>query len=652
MIQSRNLIFNISHFNVKLLQVIIIYLLLPVLQINAQNSMISDGFGGRLWYTPSGISTGSYSAYYACSNSCNLSNNQLYGWGSNNNWQFGVGTAIYGSDNPIALPGLTDVKYFSAGYMLGVIKNNNTGWISGNGITGPSIQVISNAYFVDACSYYVSFVKNDGTVWSSGTNGSGSFGNGTNSSNFNAIPVQMQSINNAVRVAASSKALIVLLNDSTLVSAGNNLQGQLGLVSSISETYTPLPIQGLPKIVDVKSNNLGSIALSLDGNVYTWGKDSTLLSTYYYSPFLIPNLDSIVAISACDDGNHFLALDENKKCFAWGDNQFGQCGLDFSINWVPSPQLVATDVVDIMTGETFSYLVKSDGTLWASGSSSNFGSIWLNLSNESRYEFTLLDKSFVTNVCNQFDIDLQITNCTDSTFGSIYISPINGQLPFSYSIGGVYQNSNFFDSLTSGNYILSIIDANGCEYNTSVTVEGENCTEIPFDIDLQITNCTDSTFGSIYISPINGQLPFSYSIGGVYQNSNFFDSLTSGNYILSIIDAEGSEYNTSVTVEGENCTEIPFEIPTYICFPNVISPNNDGINETLNFNSIGASSFNLTILNRWGNIIKNIEGINASWDGKTESGKLCAEGTYFYVLNYQFANGENHTYHGHVTLVR
>ncbi|PJA08167.1 MAG: hypothetical protein COX70_04385, partial [Flavobacteriales bacterium CG_4_10_14_0_2_um_filter_32_8] len=59
----------------------------------------------------------------------------------------------------------------------------------------------------------------------------------------------------------------------------------------------------------------------------------------------------------------------------------------------------ATDVIDIMAGETFSYIVKSDGTLWAAGYSNGF-SIWLNLPDTSSEVFIQLDPSQVPGACH------------------------------------------------------------------------------------------------------------------------------------------------------------------------------------------------------------------------------------------------------------
>ncbi|MCB0400920.1 MAG: gliding motility-associated C-terminal domain-containing protein [Flavobacteriales bacterium] len=367
----------------------------------AQNSLVGDGFGGRKWYVPTNYTVGSYSAYSICYENCDSQLNQLYGWGSNIYNSIGIGLTTTGVNVPTLIPNIYDIKYISAGYLVSVIKHDNTAWAwgtSGNysGFGGNPIQVMSNVSFLDAGSNTLCYVKNDGTVWSIGANSAGHFGDGNVNYLFNSIPVQMLNINNAARVAVNFLSTIILLKDSSVWSVGDNYGGNLGLGSNITQTLIPMQVAGIPKIIDIKSNAEATIALTVNGNVYTWGIDYN--SGYYnYSPTLIQNLSNIIAISGCDDGNHFLALDENKNCYGWGKNNYNSSFGSPNPSYTPS--LVATDVIDIMAGETFSYIVKSDGSLWATGFT-NLGSVWLNLpSNLETDTFTLIDPSLAPEAC-------------------------------------------------------------------------------------------------------------------------------------------------------------------------------------------------------------------------------------------------------------
>jgi gliding motility-associated-like protein len=459
----------------RFLKTILLLTLLFAKNANSQNSMVGDGFGGRLWYNPSNYSVGSYSGYNICDDICGGGEAQLYGWGYNGYNQLGLGIAVPGVNVPTLIPNTAGVKYFSTGYIMGAIKNDNTGWAWGGDITGAPIEVINDAKFLDASSTTISFIKNDGTVWSIGKNASGNFGDGT-TTDSPTIPVKMQVINNAVRVANNFRATIILLDDGTLMSVGNNVSGCLG-VSGVTSTTIPIPITGIPYVVDIKSTALGTIALTDAGDVYIWGSDFSALAE---TPTLVPGLSNIVAISGCDDGEHYMALDNNKNCYAWGVNDYGNCGLSATaFTVIPTPTLVETDVIDIMAGETFSYLIKSNGTLWAAGTSIVSGSsIWLNLSDVPRDTFTKLDPSELPLACG---ITASTTDCILAAPGTITVNTgyYGGQAPFTYSIGGAFQSSNIFNGVPEGTYNVTVQDVNGCESTISVTVNGQDCSVPP-----------------------------------------------------------------------------------------------------------------------------------------------------------------------------
>ena len=384
-----------------------------------QNSLIGDGFGGRQWYLSHNYQVGAYTAYTVCSDS-----NQLYAWGNNMWGELGI-NSILSSDTPVAVTGMTNVKFYSTGYVSGVIKNDNTAWVWGgisNGFytTPPSgfsnipVMKLSNVKFIDGGLSHIAFVKNDGTVWAAGRNDVGELGNGSASVTPVTNPVQILGINNAVRAIAAgggsdfNGATVILLNDGTVKITGGG--GWFQANSRFNPlTYTPTIISGLTNIVDIKANNAAIYALDSFGNVYSFGIDPCYSrgSLGFFNscgnrmpPTLIQfpaGSKPIIALSANNDGRSALALDSSKNVYAWGNNSYGQLGDGTIIN-ILTPQLVASNVIDIFSGETFSYILKSDSNLYASGKSGydfnvnnyNYGSIWMNQSNMQRNNFTLI----------------------------------------------------------------------------------------------------------------------------------------------------------------------------------------------------------------------------------------------------------------------
>lgn len=460
----------------------------------AQNSMIGDGFGGRLWYRPTNYGVGSYSAYSLCySDPCDSSNNQLYGWGSDQLGQLGNGQGPNCSATPVAISGLSDVRYFTAGYLSGAIKNDGTGWIWIDNVWyAYPTQVITDAKFLDVGIFTACFVKEDGTVWSIINNQFGQFGDGTTVDNY-TTPVQMSSVTNAVRAAAGYYANYVLLADSTVLAVGSSYNGLLGDPSLTDTVYTmPSQIPGLTGIVDIKAHSGAIAALDGNGSVYCWGLggytgDGDLENDTL--PELIAGLNDIVAISGCADGVHFLALDAYGNCFAWGDYNVGNIYTGAPL--LLSPTLIATDVIDIMAGETFSYIVRSDGSLWAEGFSEDC-SIWLDLQDTLRNEFTAVDPSLVPGACPLVGtVAVPSTACDGSS--SITISHFGGQAPYQYDIGNGPQNGNVFSNVAVGDHTVTVTDASGCVFTVTCSVDPNGPDPVVIDMGT-VANCVDEGY--------------------------------------------------------------------------------------------------------------------------------------------------------------
>lgn len=84
-------------------------------------------------------------------------------------------------------------------------------------------------------------------------------------------------------------------------------------------------------------------------------------------------------------------------------------------------------------------------------------------------------------------------------------------------------------------------------------------------------------------------------------------------------------------------------------FPNVISANNDGVNDYLDLDQYFNSClpYEFTLVNRWGNLVYTQKMGDTPFKGIDLTGKALEEGVYFYTLNY----GE-FKQKGFITLVR
>ena len=83
--------------------------------------------------------------------------------------------------------------------------------------------------------------------------------------------------------------------------------------------------------------------------------------------------------------------------------------------------------------------------------------------------------------------------------------------------------------------------------------------------------------------------------------------------------------------------------------PNCFTPNRDGRNDVYVIDSV--QMFHMSIYNRWGQLITELNANKNEWDGKF-SGKDCADGVYFYLFEGKDCKGSDVERHGSITIMR
>jgi len=100
-----------------------------------------------------------------------------------------------------------------------------------------------------------------------------------------------------------------------------------------------------------------------------------------------------------------------------------------------------------------------------------------------------------------------------------------------------------------------------------------------------------------------------------------------------------------------NCLVIGPQFALYI--PSAFSPNADGINDVFQPKGSYISGFTMYIFDRWGTVIYYTSDINKGWDGApNNSGPLCQEDTYIYVIQASDNKGNVYKYTGRVSLLK
>ncbi len=191
-------------------------------------------------------------------------------------------------------------------------------------------------------------------------------------------------------------------------------------------------------------------------------------------------------------------------------------------------------------------------------------------------------------------------------------------------------------------YTVTGTDANGCENTDQVTV-----TAYPMPVANGSANPLfgnaplDVTFGNS--SQLANNYIWDFGDGNT-QATNSMEPVTNTYTIPGI-------YTTVLTASNGICFDtwtilIDVYPPMIVTPPNIFTPNGDGVNEFYFVDVKFGENFEGIIVNRWGQHIATINGINNGWDGKAD-GRDAEEGVYFikyWASDYNDERVEGHTY--------
>lgn len=122
--------------------------------------------------------------------------------------------------------------------------------------------------------------------------------------------------------------------------------------------------------------------------------------------------------------------------------------------------------------------------------------------------------------------------------------------PWTLSLNnGTPQASVTFNGLSAGNYDVTAVDANGCSFTVSTTVDQPSDT-----LGINLLGATDNlchgdNSGQISAVGTGGTSPYTYSVdAGTPQSSGLFSGLTAGSHDIQIVDANNCVFDTTVVL--------------------------------------------------------------------------------------------------------
>lgn len=252
----------------------------------------------------------------------------------------------------------------------------------------PAMQ-INQGEKISASSWHTMVVKNDGTLWSWGDNLHGRLGTGSDRPGSSNTPLQIAAGVKSVSASGFRHCMLVK-TDGSLWGWGDNGHGELGIGTTANQLQ---PVKVMNDVAMVSAGSYHTAAVKTDGSLWVWGYNQygsvgNGTTENVLSPVKI--MDNIIMVSAGDKST--FAVDKNGNLYAWGMDNAGklgnghrgtQKGVDGNIIQT-APIKIMSDVVYVSAGVNHTAAIKKDGSLWTWGNN-NDGQLGNGVEDKSSY---------------------------------------------------------------------------------------------------------------------------------------------------------------------------------------------------------------------------------------------------------------------------
>ena len=313
--------------------------------------------------------------------------NTLWGCGYNYYGNLGLGDIADRKIFTKITTNADNIKQVYCGYShTFILKNDGTLWGTGNNYSGQLglgdghdryafTQIttnIDNIKEVYCGGSYTIILKNDGTLWGCGANGSGQLGLGdtTNRTTFTQVTTNADNIKS---VCCGSSHTLILKNDGTVWGCGHNGYGELGLGNNTNKnTFTQITTN-INDIKEIYCGGSHTFMLKNDGTLWGCGYnyngqlglgDS---DDRYTFTEITTNANNIKSI--CCGSHHTLILKNDGSLWGTGRNNCSQLGLGDTTDRTIFTQVTTNinNIKEIYCGAHHTLILKNDGTLWGTG---------------------------------------------------------------------------------------------------------------------------------------------------------------------------------------------------------------------------------------------------------------------------------------------
>lgn len=221
-----------------------------------------------------------------------------------------------------------------------------------------------------------------GTLWAWGLNTYGQLGNGTTTASRQPIAVRNTQMTSANAIACGFSHSLAIDSNGKLWAWGLNDHGQLG-DGTTTDRHEPTPVINtrLTSAIAIACGYCHNVAIDSNGKLWAWGQndhgqlgDGTKTERHEPTPVVTTSMTSAATSVACGY-YHSLVIDINHKLWAWGDNGWGQIGVARLSPDNLTPVAVTNTKLSfakvIACGSYHSLAVDNNNKLWAWGNNSD-----------------------------------------------------------------------------------------------------------------------------------------------------------------------------------------------------------------------------------------------------------------------------------------
>ncbi len=209
-----------------------------------------------------------------------------------------------------------------------------------------------------------------------------------------------------------------------------------------------------------------------------------------------------------------------------------------------------------------------------SGGTPGFSYVWNNNSHTQNlnnlaagtYSVTITDAnscsaSLTAIVSNAGSLNVQqVANevtCNGLSNGSISITPAGGTSPYQYSWSNNSTTQNL-SNIPAGSYVVTVTDNAGCTLISSISVtQPQLLSAVPTSTNV---SCFGLNNGLVNLAVTGGTTPYSYAWTGTSDVGQNIGNLSSGNYLVTVSDANHCTASASANVSAPDSISLNFTI--------------------------------------------------------------------------------------------